>query len=145
VIVFWSVGSVYRGGGARGPTILVDGKEVEWIPHGFFKVLNVSPGTHRLAARHKGWSGLCEITFEASGGTRYFVEVRPWVEAADQAAYWTAALTLAPLEVIGLGSLAAGAAYEAFESSQNTCGGFTVQLVDEATARPKLAEMWEAR
>lgn len=141
MVVFWSAGSFYRGS-ARGATILVDGKEVVSIPQGLFKVLNVSPGTRRLAARYTTWSGLCEITFEASGGTRYFVEVTPWVAPADVAVAWASA----PLFVIPiLGQLIGTAAYETFEAIQNTCGGFTVQLVDEATARPKVEEMWELR
>jgi hypothetical protein len=142
LIVFWSIGSSYGGGAARGATILVDGIEAVSIPRGLFKALNVSPGTHLLAARYKAWSGLCETSFEASGGARYFVEVTPWVEPADKVAAWASA----PLVVIPIfGQLIGAAAYETFESLQNTCGGFTVQLVDEATARPKLQEMWELR
>ena len=134
----WSGG----GGGYRGATILVDGKEVVSIPNGLFKVLNVSPGTHRLAARYTTWSGLCEITFEASGGTRYFAEVTRWVAPADVAAGWASiSLYLIPY----LGQLIGATAWETFESFQNDCGGFTVQLVDEATARPKLEETWELR
>jgi hypothetical protein len=141
VIVFWSVGSFYRSP-ARGATIFVDGKDVVSIPRGLFKVLSVSPGTRRLAARYTTWSGLCEITFEASGGTRYFVEVTPWVAPADVAATWASA-SLAVIPMVG--QLIGIAAWETFESIQNACGGFTVQLVDEATARPKLEEMRELR
>jgi hypothetical protein len=141
VIVFWSVSSFYRGP-ARGATIFVDGKEVVSIPQNLYKVLNVSPGTRRLAARYTTWSGLCEITFEASGGTRHFVEVTPWVAPADMAATW-ASVSLYVIPI--LGQIIGMAAWETFESFQNTCGGFTVQLVDEATARPKLEEMRELR
>lgn len=141
VVVFWSVSSFYRGP-ARGATIFVDGKQVASIPLGLFKVMSVSPGARRLAARYTTWSGLCEITFEASGGTRYFVEVAPWVAPADAAAAW-ASTSLAAIPI--LGQLFGIAAWETFESILNTCGGFTVQLVDEATARPKLEEMRELR
>ena len=142
VIVFWPSGNLYRGGGARGAMVLVDRKELTTVPSGFFKVVNVSPGTHQLAARYETWSGLCEIPFEATGGTRYFVEVTPWVTPADVAATWaSASLAVIPI----LGQLIGWTAYETFLSIQSSCGGFTVQLVDEATARPKLEEMRELR
>ena len=85
---------------------------------------------------------MAQTSFEASGGTRYFVEVTPWVTPADVAATWaSASLAVIPI----LGQLIGWTAYETFLSIQSSCGGFTVQLVDEATARPKLEEMRELR
>jgi hypothetical protein len=125
-------------------TVLVDGKEVGVLERNAYKVCPVPPGSHRLAARVKSWSGLCETTIEASGGTRHYFLVSPWrgPPTSGEVAAGLAILPFALLPYVGpIVQMFAWSGDEALQSFRNPCGGFRVERVDEATARPVLDEL----
>jgi hypothetical protein len=125
-------------------TVLIDGKESGVIGCHKFKVFQVTPGKHQVAARMQTWPGLCEKTIEVSDGSRYFLEVSLWLADSSRAeefargtlyAFSVANPFLFPF------ALVAHQGYLAVEAARNACGGFSIELVDEATARPKLEAM----
>jgi hypothetical protein len=134
LIVFWP-----ESGKSAEVTILLDGTDVGRLERSAYKEFPVVPGKHRVAARGSIGSGVCEIAFEASGGSRCFLQVTAWTDPNIVVLAWG----LGPLALVlwPIGPLLTQGIAAAADTAANQCGGHVVELVDEATARPKLEEL----
>lgn len=134
LIVFWP-----ESGKSAELTVLLDGIDVGRLERSAYKEFPVVPGKHRVAARGNTGSGVCEVAVEASGGSRHFLRVTAWTDPNIVVLAWG----LGPLALVlwPIGPLLTQGIATAADAAANQCGGYVVELVDEATARPKLEEL----